>query len=185
MSEGALALDEDEIRRGSGRLQHQLFGGSSDEVRNHGVDADAPPRDDDAGLSGGDELGRETGFPGGALDLQGRSHLADGAVRTYGEGYFRADGEAFSGEERDVLWWFAHVPDGLTGELGREPLVEAADDLEPGFRRRPQGLHPLFRELPARGGKPDQDGGRRELQRLFERLYNGRITPEVWQDVRY
>src|ERR671921_205211 len=114
MSEGALALDEDEIRRGSGRLQHQLFGGSSDEVRNHGVDADAPPRDDDAGLSGGDELGRETGF-----------------------------------------------------------------------RRRPQGLHPLFRELPARGGKPDQDGGRRELQRLFERLYNGRITPEVWQDVRY
>src|SRR5215203_72163 len=182
MSQGALALDQDEVGRGPGRLEHQLFGGTRDEIRDHGVDADAPPRDDYAGLSRGDELGGEAGLPGGPLDLQGRRHLADGAVRPYGERDLGPDLEALPREERDALRRLAHVPDGLAGKLGREPLVEAADDLDPSFRRNPQGLHPLFRKPPACGGEPDQNSGRRELQRLFERPDYWRITPEVWQD---
>src|SRR5918995_1366512 len=161
MSQGALALDQDEVGGGSGRLENQLFGGTRHEVRDYSVDADAPPRDDHAGLSRGDELRGEDGLPGGVLDLQGRRHLADGAVRTYGERDLGPDLETLPREERDALRRLAYVPDGFAGKLGREPLVEAADDLEPRFGRSPQGLHPLFRELPARGGEADKYGGRR------------------------
>src|SRR5215216_152629 len=45
MSKGALALDKDEVGRGPGRLEHQLFGGTRDELRG------------------------EAGLPGGAPDL--------------------------------------------------------------------------------------------------------------------
>jgi hypothetical protein len=183
MSQGALALDEDEVGRGPGCFEHQLFGGTRDEIRDHGVDADAPPRDDYAGLSRGDELGGEAGLSGGALDLQGRRHLADGAVRPYGERDLGPDLEALPREERDALRRLAHIPDGLAGKLGREPLVEAADDLEPRFRRNPQGLHPLFREPPACGGEPDQYRGRRELQRLFERSDYWCVASQIWQDL--
>src|SRR5687768_18483576 len=129
MPEGALALDQDEVGRGFGRLENQLFGGTRDEVRDHGVDADAPPRDDHAGLSRGDERGGEAGLPGGALDLQGRRHLADGAVRTYGKRDLGPDFETLPREERDAFWRLAHVADRFAGKLGREPLVTAADDL--------------------------------------------------------
>src|SRR5215203_279280 len=182
MSQGALAFDEDEVGRGLGRLKHQLFGGARDEIRDHGVDADAPPRDYYAGLSSWDELGGEPGLPGGALDLQGRRHLADSAVRTYGERDLRLDLEALPREERDALGRLAHVPDGLAGKIGREALMEAADDLEPSFRRNPQGLHPLFRKPPARGSDSDQYRGRGEGQRLFQRPDYGSVTPEVGQD---
>src|SRR5215212_1560344 len=185
MSQRALAFDEDEVGRGLGRLKHQLFGGARDEIRDHGVDADAPPRDYYAGLSSWDELGGETGLPGGALDLQGGRHLADSAVRSYGERDLRPDLEAFPREERDALRRLAHVPDGLAGKLGGEPLMEAADDLEPGVRRGSQGLHPLRGEPPARGGEPDEYRGRREFQRLFERPYYRGVAPEVGQNVSH
>ena len=133
----------------------------------------------------GTNSGERPASPGGALDLQGRRHLADGAVRPYGERDLGPDLEALPREERDALRRLAHVPDGFAGKLGREPLVEAADDLEPSFRRNPQGLHPLFREPPACGGEADQYRGRRELQRLFERPDYGRVTPEVWQDASH
>src|SRR5215218_4874714 len=133
MAQGALALDQDEVGRGPGSLEHQLLGGAGDEVGDHGVDADAPSCDDDTGLSCRNELGGEAGLPGGAFDLQGRGHLADGTVRPYGERDLRPDLEALPREERDVLRRLAHVPDWLAGELGCESLVEAADDLEPRF----------------------------------------------------
>src|SRR3712207_8901261 len=84
-SQGALALDQDEVGRIFGRLEHELLGGPGDKVRDHGVHAQAPPRDDNAGLARWDEPGREALLHGGSLYLQRRRHLAYRAVRTHGE----------------------------------------------------------------------------------------------------
>ena len=182
--EGALALDQDEVGRGPGRLEHQLLGGAGDEVRDHGVDADAPPRDDrrrsvPVGTNSGERpaslaarsISRVAVILPMALSVPTVSATFGPTPKPSPEKSGMPSGGSRTSQTR------------LAGELGREPLVEAADDLEPGVRRSPQGLHPLFREPPARGGEPDQDGGRRELQRLSERPDYGGVAPEVGQDV--
>src|SRR5215210_7076794 len=182
---GALALDQDQARPPSRRLEHQLLRGAGDEVRDDGVHADAPPGDDDARLPRRDELGPYGRLPGRSLNLQARRHLAYSGVRPDGEGGSGLHLETGPGEERDIFRRLAHVPDRPAGELWGETLVEAAHDLQPGPGGLLQGLHPLGGQPPARRGEPDQDGGRRVLQNLLERTDYRDVALELRHNVAH
>src|SRR5918998_1418845 len=185
VTQRALALDQDQIRLSTRRLQDELLRSPGDEVRDDGIHADAPPGDDDARLPRRDELGPHAGLARGALELQGRRHLAYRRVRPDGENHLRLDPEPIPGEEGDVRGRLAHVPDPLAGELGDETLVEAAHDLEPGVGGFAEHRHQLLRQPTARRGEPDEDRGRRALQRLFQRTHYGGVTPELRHDLAH
>src|SRR5579862_3216249 len=100
MQERSLPLDEDELAPATHAFQHELLGGPRNEVGDHGVDGDPPPRDRDPRLTRRDELASHATPARFAIELERHRHLPDRAVGADGEDHARGMRQVLAG--RDV-----------------------------------------------------------------------------------
>ena len=84
MNDRPLPFHQHDIRRLRG-LDRERLGGASDEISNNGVDRNAPPLHENAGLTRGGKIHAMSKLPHRRLHLQLRGHLPDVAVGTDGQ----------------------------------------------------------------------------------------------------
>ena len=139
MVERALALDPQDrpVAAALVALDHQPLGCTGDEVRDHLVDRDPPPRDGNARLAGRDEHRGEPAPPGLGVELEADGHLAEDAVRPDREHGVGRDGEVRSGRHVQAVWHPAQVAELTAGQVrrGRELGVVAQEVIEAARRR--------------------------------------------------
>src|SRR5256714_6751319 len=146
-------------------LEHELFGGTGDEVGDHGIDRDAPALDENSRLASRDEARLMASLDERVPQLQLRGHLADIAV-----GANREDDESidFRGatigdrqirrrpaciENADVMRARERAELRVVADEG----VQAAPNFEPAFDRGTQPPLPLVGKASAGGRNPPKD----------------------------
>src|SRR5438132_31852 len=108
MQDRALPLDPQEVTS-LRALDDQPFRGAREEVGHHRVHGNPPAGDRDAGLAGRDEHGPEAAPARLEVELPGRGHLPDRAVRADREHDRRVDVEVRAGRGPEVRWALAEV----------------------------------------------------------------------------
>ena len=108
MQDRALPLDPQEVTS-LRALDDQPFRGAREEVGHHRVHGNPPAGDRDAGLAGRDEHGPEAAPARLEVELAGRGHLPDRAVRADREHDRRVDVEVRAGRGAEVRWGLAEV----------------------------------------------------------------------------
>ena len=139
--ERALALDEEELSPTLRALDDQPLRGARDEVRDHGVDGDAPAGDRDSGLPGRDELRPQPTPLSLPVELDRHGLLADRAVRADGQDGLRVEPQVLAGRDVEIGRRLAEVAE-LDSVLGRRARRA----------RRPREMNscrPLSRSSPA------------------------------------
>src|SRR5262249_31608089 len=99
VTESSLPLDELELAAEVGALDDEALGGSGHEVRDDGVDGDAPAGDGDPGLARRDEDGLEPATARFDVELDGDGLLADRAIGADRQDDLRVDLEALTGPD--------------------------------------------------------------------------------------
>ena len=186
MNDRTLPFHEHEVGLGSA-IEHQLFRRAGDEIGDHGVDADSPPFDEDAGLPGGGEAGPDALFPQRAEKLELRGHLPDVAVGADGEHHGRVHVSNAAVGDGDLRWRPTQVVDGDVvlacnlDELGNvtEEAVQATPHLEPVLDGAAHELHPFGRNLAARRRDADEEGVGTEREPLIQCGDDGNVATEA------
>ena len=151
------------VRRG---VRGQPLGGSRDEVRHHGVNRDPASGDENAGLTGGPEIGVDAAAPHLALDRQRRVHLTARAIGADGQqAPSRPLGPGAGLERRG---WLANVEQSTAGALGGgvhtgdvgESRMQTAGHVEAVIEGVDDGRGPVFlHETALVGDAQDQRAG--------------------------
>ena len=181
-----LPLDEHEVRL-TRRLEHEVLGGTGDEVGDDGVHGDPSPLDQNAGLAGGGEGGADPLGANRVEDLKLRRHLADVAIGADGEDDGRVDVAHAAARHLEPRGRTTEIVDRdamLGGErrqlrdIGDEG-VQAAPDLEAVLDRAGEQQDPLGGQLAPGGSDTDQQRVRPESEPFVERRDDGDIATEA------
>src|ERR687896_488290 len=147
MEQSALTLDPEQVTAARA-FDDEPLGGAREEVRDHGVDRDPPPRDHDPRLARRDEDRADPAPRRLTVELDRHRLLADRAVGPDRKDDARLMRQVLTGRDAQVVRRPPDVAklDALTsGELGelriiREELMHARLDVQACLDRRPNDL---------------------------------------------
>ncbi len=177
MEQRSLAFDEQDLAPAPDTLEHELLGGTGDEVGDDGVDGDPPARDRDAGLTGRDELAADPARLRLAVQLERDRHLPDCTVGADHQDRRRAVCEVLARRDVEAGRRLAEVAEldavlareGAQLLVGGEELVQAVLHVEPRADAVLEQRTPRRRKAAALRRDADQCDRRLELHRVGDR----------------
>ena len=175
--ERALALDEEELSAATAALDNQPLGRAREEVRDHRVDRDPPPRDRDPCLAVGTKTERRPRRRASRSSSRATVFFPIAQSEPTVSAIWRGQPQVLAGGHVQAGRRFAQIAelDAVPGrELGElrvvgDELVQAALDVEAVARCSPSAAAPGGREAAALGRDADERGGRARSGALVDR----------------